>query len=187
MIKLINVSKSFGDKAVFTDYSLELDLGKAYCIMGESGCGKTTLLNLIMGLTKPNKGEISVPNAKISAVFQEDRLCEDFSAVSNVVAVTGKSMKNEIIELLKELGLEGSEYLPVSQLSGGMRRRVAIARALLAEFDILILDEPFKGLDDCTREKTADVILSRLQNKTLLVATHDIRDEELLNARVIKL
>ncbi len=188
MIKLKNIYKAYEGKTVFANYSLDIPLNKAYCIMGESGIGKTTLLNLIMGLSHPDKGDVTGVPKKISAVFQEDRLCESFSAISNVRAVTGKSVPHQqIVALLADLGLEGNENNMVLNLSGGMRRRVAIARALLARFDLLILDEPFKGLDDATRERVAAVILSYCKNKTLIVSTHDIRDVELLNATQINL
>jgi NitT/TauT family transport system ATP-binding protein len=156
--------------------------------MGSSGKGKTTLLNLVLGLQKPDNGVVSVESKNISAVFQEDRLCEDFTAVANVVAVTGKKVPREkIVELLKELELSGNENEKVKNLSGGMKRRVAIARCLLAESNILLLDEPFKGLDDQTRETVSKVILASAVNKTLLVSTHDIRDAELLNAEIFEL
>ena len=91
------------------------------------------------------------------------------------------------MSLLRELGLEGSEYLPVNTLSGGMRRRVAIARALLAESDLLILDEPFKGLDEDTRRSVIDVINRNTKGKTLIVSTHDIRDADDLGAVIFDL
>ncbi|MBR5278377.1 MAG: ABC transporter ATP-binding protein [Clostridia bacterium] len=188
MIKLKNIYKTYDGKPVFENFSLDIPLNKTYCIMGESGIGKTTLLNLIMGLSRPDKGSVEGVPPKISALFQEDRLCEPFSPVSNVRAVTGKSVPQaQIISLLADLGLEGNENIPVLNLSGGMRRRVAIARALLAQFDLLVLDEPFKGLDDATRERVAAVILTYCKNKTLIVSTHNIRDVALLNAVQINL
>ena len=185
---LKNIAKSFGEKTVLSNLSVELENGSRTCVMGASGSGKTTLLNIVMGLVKPDSGEIiGVPN-RISAVFQEDRLCEPYSAVANVFAVTGKSIAEEkIVSLLRELGLEGSEYLPVNTLSGGMRRRVAIARALLAESDLLILDEPFKGLDEDTRRSVIDVINRNTKGKTLIVSTHDIRDADDLGAEIFDL
>ncbi len=187
-IVLKNVSKRFGEKVVFDKFNHAFSKGSRVCIMGASGRGKTTLFNLLLGLIKPDSGEIIGVPKKLSAVFQEDRLCEEFTSVENVRAVTGKTVKNEeIVALLDELGLSGSENQPVSSLSGGMRRRVALARALLAENEMLILDEPFKGLDDKTREKTVLTLLSRAKGKTLLVATHDERDAELLDAEILVL
>ncbi len=185
---LKNISKSFGNKSVLKDKTLSLENGSRTCIMGASGSGKTTLLNIIMGLLKPDGGEIIGVPKHIAAVFQEDRLCEPYSAVANVFAVTGKSVAEErIVALLRELGLEGSEYLPVNTLSGGMRRRVALARALLAESELIILDEPFKGLDEDTRKSVIDVINRNTKGKTLIVSTHDIRDAKELGAEIYDL
>lgn len=183
-----NVNKSFGEKLVLKDFNQVFSCGSKTCIMGESGRGKTTLLKLIMGLENPDSGVISGVPKKISAVFQEDRLCESFSAIGNIKAVVGnKVSEQDINHCLAELGLDGNEYAPVTTLSGGMRRRVALARALLAESDILLLDEPFGGLDIDTKNKVIDVILKYLNNRTLLMVTHDVADAELLSADIINI
>ncbi len=187
-IRISSIYKGFGEKKLFADYSLNIPHGTRLCLMGESGRGKTTLLNLIMGVIYPDAGVVEGVPKRISAVFQEDRLCEGFSAVSNVLAVTGKDVSQEqIIECLNRLGLGDSIRIPVSMLSGGMRRRVAIARALLAESDLIIMDEPFAGLDDANREKTAEVILDYAKSKTLIIATHDIRDPALFHAEIVNI
>ena len=188
MTALRNINKSFGHKRVLTDFSHGFERGSRTCIMGVSGGGKTTLLNILMGLIKPDSGEIINAPKKISAVFQEDRLCEPYSAVKNILAVTGKLVNNEkIIAILDDLGLSGSEHIAVKSLSGGMRRRVALARALLAESEMVILDEPFKGLDEETRERVIGVLLRNLNGRTLIVATHDARDIIALDAEVVVL
>ncbi len=187
-VRLINISKSFGNKEIFRDFSCSFEHGNKYCIMGESGCGKTTLLNMLMSVVTPDSGEISGVPHNISAVFQEDRLCESFSAVGNILAVTGNKVpEEEIIYCLSELGLSGNENVPVSTLSGGMRRRVAIARALLAESELILLDEPFTGLDDETKETVIKVILVYTKGKTLVAVTHDRSDAELLCAEILRL
>ncbi len=186
-IILQNVSKSYGDNEVIRDFSLALGMGERLCIMGESGCGKTTLLNIILGLTTADSGDVSV-SGRCACVFQEDRLCESFSAVYNVKAVTGdKVSQSDIEKCLSELGLSESLYVPVSKLSGGMRRRVAIARALLAEAEIIILDEAFKGLDENTRKQTIEYVLSKTTGKTLICATHDKKEAEMLSAQIINI
>ncbi len=187
-ISLKNINKSFDGKIIFDDYSVSFEKGKRYCIMGQSGIGKTTLFNFLLNLKKPDSGEINGIPKYVSAVFQEDRLFEAFSAVENIKAVAGQSVTNEEInQILFKLGLSGSEILTVSKLSGGMKRRVAIARALLAESQLLIMDEPFKGLDGETRIKTANVILEYSKNKTVIFSTHDIKEAELLQAEIIQL
>lgn len=186
-IILKSVSKSFNDKSVINNFSHIFCQGKIYCLMGESGCGKTTMLNLIMGFLKPDKGEILGNNQKISAVFQEDRLCEAFTPVGNLMAVAKGNDLTKIDMLLSELRLDEHKTKPVSQLSGGQKRRVAIARALFAESNVLILDEPFKGLDESLRAQVIETILANTLGKTIIVATHDIKDCQLLNAEVLDL
>ena len=183
-----SVYKSFGEKSVIRNFSHILKNGDRVCLMGKSGCGKTTLLNLTLGILTPDKGEISGVPKNISAVFQEDRLCETFTPVGNILAVAGNGAdRNKIRQLLCELGLAESENSPVSELSGGMKRRVAIARALMVKSDLVILDEPFKGLDESLKESVIKTILSYTAGKTLVVATHDMRDAQLLGAEVINL
>ncbi len=185
---LKNIFKSFGSKKVLNGLTVEFKRGSRTCVMGASGSGKTTLLNIIMGLEHPDSGEIIGVPSSVAAVFQEDRLCEPYSAVANVLAVTGKTVdRDKIVAMLRELGLEGSEYLPVNTLSGGMRRRVALARALLAKSELIILDEPFKGLDEDTRHIVIDVINRYTAGKTLIVSTHDIRDFADLDAEIFNL
>lgn len=177
-----NISKSFGDKKVLSGFSEVIPHGKTTVIMGESGCGKTTLVNIIMGLEQLDGGEISGIPEKISAVFQDDLLCEDFSSVSNIRAITGRGItKKKIAEALELLELTDKDIRrPVRELSGGMKRRVAIARAILADSELIIMDEPFKGLDEGTRRKTIDFVLRETENRTLIVITHSPEEAELL-------
>ncbi len=187
-VELNNVSKSYSENKVFDDFSFAFEKSKTYCVMGRSGCGKTTLLNLVLGVIFPDSGTVSVNSDKVSAVFQEDRLCETITAFANVYAAVPKSIARKDIEkCLSELGLSESVNLKTGELSGGMKRRVAIARALLAESDIVLLDEPFKGLDSDTRIKTVNTVLEYTKGKTVIFATHDISEAELMDATVIYL
>ncbi len=187
-IMLSGINKSFGEKRVITDLSRVFRKNRFTAVMGKSGCGKTTLVNIIMGLLKPDSGSVSGVPEKMSAVFQEDRLCDDFSAVSNVRLVTGSGCpKAKIEKCLCDLGLEGVRGKPVRLLSGGMRRRVAIARALLADCDLLILDEPFKELDPVTKTGVMEYIKKSAEGKTVLLVTHDLEEAGFFDADVMEL
>jgi len=154
--------------------------------MGPSGCGKTTLLNILIGFIQKDSGEISDIPAKKSAVFQEDRLCESFNAVSNVRLVCKKNISNdEIRQNLGEIGLSESLDRPVSELSGGMRRRVAIVRAVLADADIIFMDEPFKGLDDTTKAGVIEYVLCKTRGKTVIIVTHSMDEARALGGDII--
>lgn len=177
MLEAVDLCKGFDGKPVIEHFSARLEPGKAYCVMGPSGCGKTTLLYLLMGLLKPDAGKVMRERElRFSAVFQEDRLLEQMNAVSNV-ALVSRAPREQIEAMLKELGLEEQSLgQPVSTFSGGMKRRVALCRALLAEYDVLFLDEPYKGLDEATRERAMAVTARASQGKTVLLVTHDPRE-----------
>lgn len=170
-IILDNICKSFGDHAVIKDFSHVFRAGTLTCIEGASGSGKTTLLNIIAGLTEPDSGTLILPE-KTAYVFQEDRLCEDFSAVSNIRLVCKNKSDSEIREHLNSLGLYETKK-PVRDYSGGMKRRVAIARAICYDADCLLLDEPFKGLDGETKKTAMDYVLKHTKDKTVICVTHD--------------
>lgn len=183
-----NISKKFGDNTVFRDYSAILRAGRVTCIMGPSGCGKTTLLNMLMGLLSPDSGAITGVPGKKSAVFQEDRLCESFSAVANVRMVCQKAATLRMVEEnLGQIGLADSLRLPVSELSGGMRRRVALVRALLAESEILFLDEPFKGLDVELKQSVIQYVKTKAQGKTVILVTHDIAEVKAMDGDLLRM
>ena len=187
-ITVSKLNKRFGDHVVLQDFSATFQAGNVTNIMGGSGCGKTTLLNILMGLERADKGRIAGVPKRISAVFQEYRLCEDFSAVSNIRMVTGKTVDPAEIERhLCMLGLEGSLYQPVRELSGGMKQRVSIARAVLHDGDALFLDEAFKGLDQETRRTTIEYIRSHTRGKTVINVTHDPKDAMQMGGKVIEM
>ncbi len=181
MLKINNVSFSYDNKKIFSDFSFELSENDRVWLHGESGCGKTTLLRLILGLEKPQYGEIvGTTGLKPSVVFQEDRLLPFKTALQNIMLVNGDRQK--AIDNLKALGLGDNLNTPVNELSGGMCRRVAIARALSVEFDYLILDEPFTGLDKENVETAIKLILKTAENKPIILATHSPLEAELLGA-----
>jgi len=185
-IALCSVSKSYGKKIVLKDFSLSFPSGQTTCIMGKSGCGKTTLLSILMGFEKPDSGELLNMPKHIRSVFQEDRLCESFSAASNIRMATGKSAA-EIEMHLSELELDGCGEKPVNTMSGGMKRRVAIARAVAADGDLLLLDEPLKGLDAKTKASVIEYLKRRTAGKTVILVTHDRTEADLLSQNIIQL
>ena len=183
MIKFENVTFAYGEKQILKDFSLEIKEGEHICFFGESGKGKTTLLRLICGLEKPQTGEIAgIGKKRFSVVFQEDRLLKNLT-VSENVALVGSRQKGD--EALKKLGLKDYLNKKTSELSGGMRRRVAIARALCSDYDVLLLDEAFNGLDEDRIKDTAALILEEAKGKTVIMITHSLEHAKLLNATVI--
>ncbi|WP_454939806.1 ABC transporter ATP-binding protein [Evtepia sp.] len=177
---LEHVEKRYGDKVVLRDFSARFPGGECTCIMGPSGCGKTTLLRLILGLETPDGGQILGRSFPMAAVFQENRLFEDFSALSNVTAVCPRERRPEAARHLMALGLGESLHAPVRTLSGGMKRRVAVARAVLAPGEVLVLDEPFTGLDRDTKAAVLAYLKAHTQGRTLLLVTHDPAERDAL-------
>ena len=185
-IVIDNLTKSYGEKLALPPFSARLEAGEIVCLLGPSGCGKTTLLRLLLGPETPTGGAVTGLPDRISAVFQEDRLCPAFSAMTNVSLALGRrAPKEEIVALLTELGLSDALTKPVRELSGGMQRRVAIARSLLYPADLYLMDEPFKGLDEDTKKQVMDAVLARTKGKTLLVVTHDPEEARYLGGRIV--
>ena len=189
VIRAVDIRKAFGDNIVLDSFSHEFADGKVTAVLGKSGCGKSTLLNILMGLMRPDSGEVIRPEGSgISAVFQEDRLCENLTAGANIRLVTGKRFSKEnIVSELEKIGLSGCENKPVRTLSGGMKRRTALLRALLAEYDILFLDEPFKGLDTDTKRSVMEYCKEKTHGKTVVLVTHDADECDFLADEVIRL
>ena len=188
-VELRGICKSFGDKLVLSNFDLVLERGIT-CIMGASGKGKTTIVNILAGLVKADAGSVNIPSGtKFSFVFQEDRLLEWESALTNVLFVTTNAKKNDprAKELLTEAKLSDSIHKKAKELSGGMKRRVAICRALIADYDIIIMDEPFKGLDAKIKPRIIDMVKKHTKGKIGLVITHDIGEAEYLGGKLVSL
>ncbi|MGM9605109.1 MAG: ATP-binding cassette domain-containing protein [Faecousia sp.] len=179
-ILIRDISKSYGESRVFSHFSWEIPQGSCCAVMAPSGVGKTTLLRLLLGLEKPDSGQIlGVPSSK-AALFQEDRLFPRFSALKNIrMAVPGCS-REQAETVLSMLGLMDCCDKPVSTLSGGQARRVALARALVHPGELLALDEPFTGLDEASRTKAAEAIRRCRHGRTLILVTHRQEDLPLL-------
>ncbi len=186
MISINNISFAYGEKEILNDFSLNIENGNRLCFFGESGYGKTTLLRLISGLEKPQKGEIKKDgNLKIAAVFQENRLLPFKTVMQNITLIGADETTAQ--HHLNALGIGDTADKYPSELSGGMKRRAAIARALSSDYDILILDEPFAGLDSGNISSAAEHINKTLKNKTLLLVTHSKEEAEMLNTKIITL
>ncbi len=186
MLKLKNVSFSYGDKDILKGFSLEVSDGETVLLSGESGCGKTTVTRIILGLEKPTSGVVEAPE-NVSCVFQEDRLVPHLSVLHNVTLCAGKDKKETAEKLLFEAGLSGVIREKPAKLSGGMKRRVAIVRALAAMGDALILDEPFNGLDAETKETMIKMIRREAAGVPILLISHNAEDAELMDARVVNM
>ena len=184
---LEHISKAYGEKTVLKDFSHTFPAGKRTCIMGPSGCGKTTLLRIILGLETPDKGTMTGRPERVSAVFQENRLFEDFSALSNLAAVCHHGDKQVMADHLTELGLGDSLHKPVRTLSGGMKRRVAVARAVMAPGELIVLDEPLTGLDKDTKATVLAYLKRHTQDRTLILVTHDPAERDALADIVVEL
>lgn len=182
-----DIKKSYGENTVLEGFSHNFADGRATAVIGQSGCGKTTLLAVLMGILPPDSGTVTCPRP-VSAVFQENRLCENLTVSANIRLVTGKKYgKNEIAAELSKIGLEKCENKAVKELSGGMRRRVALLRALLADYRVLFLDEPFKGLDSETKKLVMEYCKEQIKNKTVIFVTHDMSECDFLADEVIHL
>lgn len=183
-IRFDHVNKNYRDVEVFRDFTMDFEKGKIHVLMGASGCGKTTLLRLLLRLEKPDSGEIlGLEGLKRSAVFQEDRLLANLTVSANIrlarptlSGAAKRQFRKEIREWLERVGLPGLERKAVRELSGGMRRRVALLRALLAEADFYVFDEPLKGLDQENRERLLRMLFPVLRGKTVFWVTHDPDD-----------
>ena len=177
------LSKSFGERRILDHFSAVFAENQTTCLMGPSGCGKTTLLRICMGLLPADSGSVKgLEGARKSAVFQEDRLCDNLSAIANIRLVCPNKSRAEIAGGMKSLLLEGCENQPARELSGGMRRRVALLRALYAPWDILFMDEPFKGLDEKTKEITIAYVKGVCRGRTVIIVTHDAGEAKMLEA-----
>lgn len=198
-----NLCKSFQGTEVLNKLSLTLSPDKPWCIMAPSGYGKTTLFRILLGLETADTGSIQwtgskeeppekkggkeSPGPRILAVFQENRLCETFSPIDNIRLAVPSLSRQAAARELKRVLPEDCLHRPVSSLSGGMKRRTAILRAMAAPSDAIIMDEPFTGLDEETKEMVIQYILEKSCGKLLILSTHQEEDALLLGGETIHL
>ena len=188
MLTIEHLTKQFGEKTLFRDLCLTVE-GPAV-LWAPSGWGKTTLLRILMGLDTPTAGRVRGVG-RAAAVFQEDRLCPQLTALQNVTLVlpgSEKQYKEQIEADFQQLGMDTAALaLPAARLSGGQKRRTALLRALWAPSDTLLLDEPFTGMDPDTLAAAAALLRTRCRTKPVLLATHDREAIRLLGWPVVEL
>jgi len=203
-LELVNISKDYETELrcinVLENVSLTIKKGEFICILGQSGCGKTTLLNIIAGFEKKSAGKILVKGKEINHIgsdrimmFQEAALFPWMKVIDNVefglkmYGVKKQERKERALGYLSMVNLTGSENAYVHQLSGGMKQRVALARALAMDSEILLMDEPFSALDSSTKSKLRSELLKiwKSSRKTILFVTHDVEEALLLADRII--
>lgn len=204
--QLTGVAKVFGDGAgavpALTDVDLRVEPGEFVCLLGASGCGKTTLLNLLAGLDRPSRGTVDVATDRPAVMFQEPALLPWLTAVRNVelplrLAGIGRTARRGTAEELLELvRLDGQAGRRPHELSGGMRQRVALARALAATTvgaergaRLMLMDEPFAALDAITRDVLQGELARvwRATGTAVVFVTHDVREAVRLGQRVVLL
>ena len=183
MLEFRNVSFSYGEKEIFKDFSFSLKEGTSTAILGPSGYGKTTFLELASGFLKPQSGIVTPFCGKPTFVFQEDRLLPWYTALENLTAVN--IGKEKALEYLEKVGLSDCADKYPDELSGGMCRRLSIARALAFGGDVYLFDEPLRGLDIKTSAEILELIKSETTGKTSLIITHNPKEAFLLSEKII--
>ncbi|MBQ2999996.1 MAG: ATP-binding cassette domain-containing protein [Clostridia bacterium] len=176
MLTLENLTLRYKKKTVLDRVSFDFSEGCTTGVVGASGIGKSTLLHAIAGLKKCDGGKILSSHERISYIFQEPRLFPWMTALENITVVGAeKSLAEHYLHALFEDADEVAKKYP-HELSGGMKQRISVARALAYAPDLLLLDEPFRGLDAETKTVVQRLIFNEMQGKTMLLVTHDDDD-----------
>lgn len=208
LLDLKNIHKNYGDDKIkniliLENISFNIKKGEFVCVVGPSGCGKSTLLRIISGIIPPTSGEVSYrgegiyySREKIAMVFQTFALFPWLTVLENVaLGLEARGLPKKLREkragfYIDKVGLDGHEEAYPRELSGGMKQRVGIARALTCEPELLLMDEPFSGLDTLTGENLRSEVTGLWQDKTLpiksvLMATHGIEEAVFLADRIL--
>ncbi len=195
MITLKNIHKAFGQLKVMEDFSIDFEEGKVTCLLGPSGCGKSTILKMLSRLdTKYAGNVVGLENMKLSYVFQESRLIPWLTVEENLLYVLEGKLPEDILKERVEFFLNKVELIAFrnaypNTLSGGMKQRVSLARAFSMPHDILLMDEPFQGLDDELKDQLMTLLeeLIALDKKTVIMVTHDLQEASRLGDKIIRL
>lgn len=191
MLKIEDLNFSFEKKTIFSDFSLSVKTGETVAVMGDSGCGKTTLLRLIAGLEKPQQGTISCNAKRIAYVFQEPRLFPWLTVAENLrtVLTDREDTDQSVLHALETVGLAENANSYPDELSGGMKIRVSLARALVSGGDLFLLDEPFSALNEELRHGLAETLKKIFKKRgiTAILVTHQASDAEILADRIVRI
>lgn len=187
MLNMKNISHRYESQQVLRSKNMTLMPGQRLALMGPSGCGKTTLLRIAMGLLKPTEGTVENRFKKTAVVFQEPRLLPWRTAAENVNLVLGDSAGTmpRAVECLEKLGLADAAQKYPRELSGGMQQRVALARAMAIDGDLLVLDEPFKAMDEALRKQVMAQIGTT--NAAILLVTHEESEAQALGCEILRI
>lgn len=200
MIKIQNLNKSFGQKIVFSDFSMAVDRNEAVGLWGESGCGKTTLLRIISGLDEEYAGEVLLDGIKmepsikpykrgVALVMQEPVLWSHMTVKENILyplnQEAGRIAQEKLEDICSTLEIQDLYKRYPDQISGGQAKRVSLARALMANKQILLLDEPLSNIDSKTKDKVMEALKKEyMQKKTVLYVSHDKGEIEHMCSRI---
>lgn len=198
-MKICGLNFAYGDKAIFDNFNLDIPIGQVVCIMGASGCGKTTLLNCISGqldfegqILYGQNGDSDLRSKSISYVFQQPRLIPSMTVAKNIEYVLPNTLSKEqkalkVNEVIEKMQLADCVNSYPRYISGGQASRVALARALAVDSDIMLMDEPFKGLDIKLKKQILDILTPLIKDKTVVFVTHDVEEALVVADRVIVL
>ena len=195
MFALRDIKLQYGDLKVLEHFNLDCEGQQFICLFGPSGTGKTSILNILAGIIMPCSGQVTSESRRLAYVFQEPRLLPWLTVVENLqiglysLELPARERRQRVESLLPVLGLDGfGGYYP-EQLSGGMRQRVSIGRAYAIEPDLLLLDEPFSGLDEQIKRDMQELLLSLGQWHacTTVMVTHDLGEAVRLSDRIVVL
>ena len=188
MLELKDICISYADRKILDQCDLHLGRGERVALMGPSGCGKTTLMRVALSLQRPDSGSVRVGTERVAAVFQEARLLPWLTAEENAALVLSDPARDlpKARAWLSRLKIAEAAGRYPAQLSGGMQQRVSLARALATEPELLLLDEPFKALDEALREDVIQTLREALPRCSILLITHERCEAEALGCTILQ-